>query len=79
MKIYIYTISCGKFLNEEEDRVIYFSQNALVGTNRRYVMLKLINGRKLNSCFYSFNRLTNRQKKIIKRGMLFRYESDLEG
>ena len=79
MKIYIYTISGGKFLNEEEGQVICFSQNALLETNRRYVLLKLINSWKLNTCFYSFNRLTNRQKKIIKREMLFRYESDSEG
>ena len=79
MKIYAYTISCGKFLNEEEDQVICFTQNALVETNQRYVLLKMINSWKLNTCFYSFNRLTNRQKKIIKREMLFRYESDSEG
>lgn len=78
MNIYIYTISDGKFL-KEEDRVIRFSQNALVETNRRYILLKLINSRNLNSCFYSYKRLTNRQKKIIKRGMLFCYESDSKG
>ena len=78
MKIYVYTISDGKLLKEEE-QVIRFSQNALIETNRRYVLLKLINRRNLNSCFYSYKRLTNRQKKIIKRGMLFRYEPDSEG
>ena len=77
MKIYIYTISGGEFL-KEEDQVIRFSQNALVETNQRYFLLKLINSRNLNSCFYSCKRLTNRQKEIIKRGMLFRYESDSE-
>lgn len=78
MKIYIYTISRGKPLNKEE-RVISFSQNALIETNLRYILLKSINSSDLNSRFYSYKRLTNRQKEIIKKWMLFHYESDSKG
>lgn len=77
MKIYVYTISGGKFL-KEEDRVIRFSQNAVIETDLRYILLKQINRIKSNHRFYSYNKLTNRQKKIIKRGMLFSHESDSE-